>query len=161
MNERVYDFVTALIGSDLSVIEGNEGYSLLCYLAEYEVYQNGDLISVVSKVSNDWGQTEYCVLNLDAWTQREASRGIVLAAAGLNELSFLERAREAAGKAFGDPSAFTGELKQFAEDQYGKTVTDENLLDTQLFLNGAGQLCMVVRIFSMAGADWYWRIVEI
>lgn len=157
----MYDFVFAYIYGDLSTIEANSGVSLFCSVADYEVYRNGSYVSVLCSVHNDWGQTEYCAKTLDLWTQREAGRELLLAAAGLNEASFLERAREAAGKTFGDPSSFPAEAQQFAEDQYHKTVMDENLQDTQLFLNGEGKLCMIVRIFSMAGADYYWRVVEL
>ena len=161
MNERARSFVNDLIGDDLQNIEEERGYSLLSSLADYEVYENGDLLSVVVSVHNEWGQTAYCVLNLDTWTQREAGRDSVLAAAGTNPASFLERAAEAAGEAFGGFPELSGDLQQFAEDQYKKTVMEENLQDTQLFINGEGKLCMIVRVFSLAGADYYWRIVEL
>ena len=79
----------------------------------------------------------------------------------MDEWSFLSYARNAAGNKFGDYSNYPSDMLQFAEDQYHKTVMDENLQDTQLFFDGNGTLCMVVRIFSMAGADYYWHVVPL
>ena len=162
MNNRMYDHVMGIIRDDLEHLEDGQGFSMLCITADYEYYQNGDYLSVVEAIHNDWGMTDYFVINLDTWTQREASRGTLLAYAGLNEVSFLERAQKAAGDFFGDFSQYPEDMQQFAEDQYAKTVMPENFGDDlQLFIDGEGRLCMIARIYSMAGADYYYHIVPL
>ena len=161
MNQAFRDFADGYIEDALAVIDGDEKYSLILSEVDYGYAQSGDFVSVLCWMHNDWGQTEYCARTIDLWTQREASRETLLAYAGLNDQSFLERAREAAGETFGDYTQFSGDLTQFAEDQYHKTVMDENLQDTQLFIDGESRLCMVVRVFSIAGADYYWHVVPL
>ncbi len=161
MNNSVYYFVYSQISDDLDNIQNGKGFSLYCQIAGYSYFVNGSLVSVLTQVSNDWGQDFYLAQNYDVNKQCEVRRAELLAMAGLDEESFLPIARAAAAREFGDYSKYPSEMLQFAEDQYHKTVMDENLQDTQLFVNGNGHLCMVVRIFSMAGADWYWHVVEL
>ena len=161
MNNTIFGFVYGLIEDDMNNIQGDKGFSILCYSAGYSYFVNDNVLSVVCEVSNNWGQESYLALNFDLNTQRELSRAEVLARIGLDEWSFLSYARNAAGNKFGDYSNYPSDMLQFAEDQYHKTVMDENLQDTQLFFDGNGTLCMVVRIFSMAGADYYWHVVPL
>ena len=161
LNEEAKAFVLDLIQSDLDNIEGNKGYSLWCSRAVYQYWQHGDLVSVLISISNDWGQDYYMTMNYNFAWQQALSREDMLALGNMDEELFLQRAAEAAGAAFGDPSQFPSDMMQFAEDQYSKTVMPENLQLAKLFLNGDGKLCMAVPIYSMAGADYYWRIVEL
>ena len=40
-----------------------------------------------------------------------------------------------------------------------KTISDENVEDAVLFVDGSGELEAVMRIYSLAGADWYYHLV--
>lgn len=161
LNNEAYQFVMDLIRDDLDTIDGQKGFSLYCSRAVYQYWQHGDLVSVLISISNDWGQDFYMTMNYSFSAQRELSREEMLALAGLDEDGFLQRAAEVAGEAFGDPSKYPSDMMQFAEDQYSKTVMPENLQLARLFFNSSGKLCMAVPIYSMAGADYYWRILEL
>ena len=43
--------------------------------------------------------------------------------------------------------------------QLEKTISDENVEDAVLFVDGSGELEAVMRIYSLAGADWYYHLV--
>ena len=48
------------------------------------------------------------------------------------------------------------------EEQYAKTMSaDAFSMTTPMFLNGDGKLCMVARIYAMAGASYYDYILEV
>ncbi len=46
-------------------------------------------------------------------------------------------------------------------DQYNKTITAENVAGSMLFINQSGDLCSVTCIYSMAGANTYWRLLNL
>lgn len=160
LNTETYDFYMSLIRRDLECIEENAGYSLLAYNADYECHVNGSLVSLLCQVSNDWGQPRYRAVNIDA-EGHELSRAEVLEAAGLDEEGFLTLAAEALKASFSDPEKLPEEARPYAEEQNAKTLAEDNLLDTQLFLNGEGKLSMVVRVFVLAGPDYIWRVIDL
>ena len=43
--------------------------------------------------------------------------------------------------------------------QLEKTISDENVEEAVLFVNGIGGLEVVMKIYSLAGADWYYHLV--
>ena len=160
LNTETYDFYMSLIRTELDYIEENAGHSLLSYNADYKYHVNGDLVSLLCHVSNDWGQTRYRAVNIDA-VGRELSRAEVLKAAGLDEESFLALAAEALKASFSDPENLPEAARPYAEEQNSKTLAEDNLLNTQLFLNGEGKLSMVVRVFVLAGPDYIWRVIDL
>ena len=43
--------------------------------------------------------------------------------------------------------------------QLEKTISDENVEEAVLFVDGIGGLEAVMKIYSLAGADWYYHLV--
>ena len=43
--------------------------------------------------------------------------------------------------------------------QLEKTISDENVAEAVLFIDGLGELEAIMKIYSLAGADWYYHLV--
>ena len=43
--------------------------------------------------------------------------------------------------------------------QLEKTISDENVEEAVLFVDGFGELEAIMKIYSLAGADWYYHLV--
>lgn len=161
LNTEISDFVMSLIRTDLECVEENKGFSLVTYNADYEYHVNKAIVSLLCTVRNDWGDTRYLAVNTDT-AGHALSRDNLLAILHIAEFDFSWRAKDALRTFFRETQSDIPEsLLEWADEQNAKTLSDENLQDTQLFLNEEGRLCMVVRVYSLAGADWYWRIIEL
>ena len=59
--------------------------------------------------------------------------------------------------------SFSGIAKDsMYQDRHDKSVDPENFKsDCQLFINDEGALCMIVKIYSMAGADYYYHLMPV
>ena len=161
LNAEIFDFVTQVIGRELEYTDKNTGPSLLVTTADYEYHVNGDIVSLLCNIPNGWGDRRCLAVSIGP-DGRELSREEVLAAAGMDEESFLARAREQLTAEYIHPLEEIPEaLRGEAEEINAKTLSEENLLDTQLFLNGEGRLSMVVRVYTIAGGGMYWHIVDL
>lgn len=157
MNERVYKFVMDHIEKDLKNIEENTGHALNVRSADYGYSVCGNTVSIISLVTDAAGTTQYQVLNLDTAIDREVGRAYMLEKFGLDESSFTRIARGVAANEFEVMNQYSDAQKDFAEQQLQKTISEDNLANTYPFINGSGRLCMVVRIYSVKGSDYYWR----
>ena len=163
LNTEIYAFYMKYIRNDLRELERTGDYSrgISFPYAGYEYHVNGNIISLLCEIQ-DYVGGRYCLaINTDP-EGRELSREDVLSAAGMDEERFLARAREVIAAEFFDTLTDIPEgLLQEAEETRAKTLSEENLLDTQIFLSEEGRLSIYVRVYSMAGAGAYMHIVDL
>ncbi len=143
------------------VLEVHEAMDSKCSLGtnrvDYQVFINGNLISILCQVDNDWGQSRFFAACFDCGTRQRVGRSELLARFGLTEDSFLPLAADTVDQYF--QSAF-GNIPQddFWRDRHDNSIAPENFRDDcQLYVNNAGQLCMIVKLYSFAGADYYYH----
>ncbi len=137
------------------------GFSLVVHTVDYQIHINEQLISLVCEVDNDWGQRFYHVVNYDAGAYSEVTRAQLLQRFGLTEEGYLSRARDAMEAYF--PAHYANiPHDAFYTDRHDLSVAEQNFReDCQLFVNDSGKLCMIVKIYSFAGADYYYHIMEL
>lgn len=155
LNQELYSALYPSVKDALDAMEG--GYSLVVYRVDYTVFINGELISIVAEIDTDWDFDSYYAVNFDAGTKTEADRAALLARFDLTEEAFLTRAVQTVDaffqQSYGDP-----ERDGFWHDRHDRSVARENFTeDCQLYVDDAGQLCMIVRLYSSAGADYYYH----
>lgn len=158
LNQELY---TALYPSVKDALDAMEGlYSLGVCNVDYTVYINGSLISIVSEVDTDWGFESYYVVNFDAESKTEVDRAALLARFGLNEESFLDLAVQTVENYFKEHYDNANIPKDsFWQDRHDQSVAKKNFTeDCQLFVSAEGKLCMIVKLYSFAGADYYYNI---
>ena len=146
-------------------------YSGISY--EYDWYIHGDLLTIViEKINTAYDERYYnTVYTLRLSDGGEATREEILAAAGVSEETFMEKAHPLVANTFG--TSFGSETMwediQYIKTEeptpgnthyqyiFGRTVSRENLQDTVLYLDKDGTLCFQVKIYQFAGADYHER----
>lgn len=159
LNQELFTFLYPYVLDAKNAMAG--GFSLVVHTVDYQIHINEQMISLVCEVDNDWGQRFYHVVNFDAGSYSEVMRPQLLQRFGLTEESFLTRAKDAMEAYFADN--FSGiPHDAFYADRHDQSVAEQNFReDCQLFVNDGGRLCMIVKIYSFAGADYYYHIMEL
>ena len=132
-------------------------YSLGVCNVDYTVHINGSLISILCEVDTDWGFETYYAVNFDAESKTEVDRAALLARFGMDEGEFLSLAASAA-EAYFTQSYANVPHDEFWQDRHDRSLAMENFTDDcQLYVNDGRQLCMIVKLYSFAGADYYYH----
>lgn len=159
LSQQIYDTLFSRVKDGLDAMEGN--YSLIVLWVDYSVYQNGDLYSIVSRVDTDWGFSEYYAVTYDRSTGKEVDRAALLQRYGLTEMMFLPLAADLVDGLY-QSSYVSVKRDAFWKQQHDKSIAPENFTqDCQLYINESGQLCMIFRLYSLAGGDYYYHILPV
>ncbi len=134
------------------------GNSLIVNRVDYTISINDQLISIVCETDTDWGFESYYTVNFDASTKTEVTQEQLLQRFGMTKDQFLDLAVQVMQQHFQDN--YTAAPKdEMYWDRYNKSTAKDNFSsDCQLFVNDSGRLCMIVKLYSMAGADYYYNI---
>ena len=159
LNQELYNPSFPSIQDALNSMSAN--YSLVLCRVDYETYRNNDLLSIVATVSTDWGYDIYYTVNFDCGNCKEVSREELLTRFQLTQEQFLPLATDAVNRIF---------LEEFSDlphdalwqDRHDKSLDPEHLQhDSKLYVDSDGHLCMIARLYSFAGADFYYRSIPI
>lgn len=133
------------------------GVSLPCLYIAWETYQYGDILSLLVSCGWDFDMNEYSVYLYDTGSGARLTTAELLTALDIDETAFLDAVRQAAAERFdGKYTAVDGSMQEALAERREWTLSDENVnLDTMAFVDGSGQLHVVLPIGSIAGADAY------
>lgn len=144
-----------------------EGYSM-GYGMSYQWAVNGDILSVwIESHPAPFAWTDYYVYNVLIRAGERLRDRDVYSAVGFSSSKYRERVREAAGSRcwgmFTSPEAqdFIYQWADMFNEQLQNTISEENVKLAKPFLNEKGHLCVAIPIYSMAGADCYWEILDL
>ena len=156
LNQELFSALYPDVKSAKDAME--EGTSLGICQVDYKISINGQLISIVCETDTDWGFESYYTVNFDASSKTEVTDEQLLQRFGMTKEQFLEQAVQVMRQHFEQNYAQI-DHDQMYWDRYNKSVAKENFTsDCQLFVNDGGQLCMIVKLYSLAGADYYYHI---
>lgn len=122
---------------------------------------NGDILSVVvESYPEDYPWWDYYVYNLSISDGKELSKEEILSYAGVSYAEYKNRVRTAVGSEFFRDVEH--HIRDYGYDDYfntilARTTSDENIIDSIPYINKEGQLCTVVRVHTLAAADFYWH----
>lgn len=139
-----------------------EELSLWMLDISWKAYWNGDRLYLLVSEETDWGFTDYAVYGFDFVAGQRVTNEMVLAQAGVEESVYRENLREKTQLIYEDLyRSLPEEQRENAGyyEQLERTVSDENLDEAVLFLDGTGEIEAVMKIYSLAGADWYYHLV--
>ena len=137
------------------------GTSLGVDRVDYTIYINDQLISIVCETDTNWGFESYYVVNFDASTRTEVTQEQLLQRFGLTKEQFLDLGVQVMQQYFQD-SLSAAPKDEMYWDRYNKSTAKENFSsDCQLYVDNNGQLCMIVKLYSLAGADYYYHIFTV
>lgn len=135
-----------------------DGCSLIVNRVDYTVFVNGQLISILCETDTDWGFESYYTVNYDVSTHSEVNRTELLQRYGLQEEDFIAKAKELVENYF-DEHYSAVPRDDFYRDRHERSVDAQNFKeDCCLFVNESGQLCMIPKLYSFAGGDYYFHI---
>ena len=122
----------------------------------YDCHKNGRVLSILIAQLYDGDASYYTPYNLDLLTGQQLSGSELLELLGADreavteaELSVMAREFE-----YRYGSASEGDSAAFYQEQYDRTVTEDNVDTGRLWLDG-GSLKFVAKIYALAGAEFY------
>lgn len=154
MNEEL-ELVAGTAIAEMKEAEEN-AYSLMYTSVSYEAYQNGDIVSLLLILNTDIEVVEYAVFNLNVVTGERASGAEMVMYAGMTEDAFVEAAQNATEAKFMELYDGLQDQVDYFDEQYAKTMSaDVFSLSAPMYLNGEGKVCIIARIYALAGASYY------
>ena len=134
-----------------SIINGDYNYTWGSY---------NKVISVLVKGKYPNDSVEYHVYNVFSDTGKQASNTDLRQMYGLSQQQLTNLLVKKAGECF--KTKYKGvNAEPFYSEQYNKTVATSNANQSDLFINQSGKLCSVTKIYSLAGADYYYHVLTL
>ena len=155
INKRLDAALRPIIEGELEAMKG--GVSLMAGSALCDVYENGDITSVLVSVCYPNDYVEYYTASMNIREGREMNNKDLAAILGVEEYALPDALRAAAAAAVQELYAGYGELSGegfadvngFFEKTMAKIGSDE--WNPTLFINGEGKLCMICEVMSPVG----------
>lgn len=157
INAELYNSLYPVIERAASEIF-SDGFSVSSEEISYRWAVNGDILSLVVKncgVPDFGGGTEYYVYNISISTGTRVSNEAVISSAGFSQNEFYESAKQSLKASYAsgwDSSNWNDAINQQCE----KTISNENIDQSYPYINEKGQLCIIAKRYTLAGAACYW-----
>lgn len=168
---------------DVAILNG-EIYDLCYGILEESVYSYGDepyvigmayvwgrlenLLTLNIQVTYNWGSCDYHLFYVDLKERTVLDTEEVLEFLGMPESEYQRLLSSNLERKFlelyGQALEYNREFDGFAEhynSQQERTLAQENLDNAMPYIDRSGDLCCVVKIFSMAGADSYFHLINL
>ena len=159
INQNIYDVLYPEIEENLKSMK--DGFSIYLIDVGYDAYLNGSVLSLVCKLRLDFDISEYYIWNLNIETGKLFSDEELFDMTGMGHdgTSLLDVTAACVGRYCTEN---TPDLDvSFVREQYEKTISTDNLSQARYFFDENGDLQCFVRIFSVAGAGYYYRIIPL
>ncbi len=157
------------------VSEINNGSGSWVYKIFYNYYINDNILSIIIESDYDANDAKaYFVYNIDINTGKIINNEEIIRKKGMTKKQFEEKLINAVRNEFvsgygdiNDWGATQGttenESKKIYQEQYNKTISGSNCnADIQMmYLDESGKINVVAKIYSLAGADYYYHIVNL
>ncbi len=133
----------------------------------YETNVHGDLLTLIVTEGDDESEMTQLIYTLRISDGAKATREEILAYAGVAEHQFVQKTRKilsytyAADQTPGmvESLLYDAENSRIEESRFCetfcKTVCLDNINDTVVYLNRDGELCLLAKVYQIAGADYH------
>ena len=137
-----------------------EGYSLWSWHAEWQAYWNGSQLFLLITQDTEGGFTDYSAYGYDFATQTRITNQMILKQRGISEEEYLENLKEKVQLMLED---MCRKLSKEQREEMGFDVLLEKTLswadmEQPMFIDGFGEIETIVKIASIAGAEWYYHL---
>ena len=139
-----------------------DGLSLWSLHTEWHSYWVDSELFLLISADEEGGFKDYAVYGYDFVTDSRLTNEMILEQRGIDLESYKESLREKAQLMFEDMYSSVPQESRTNMGYYSqleKTISDANVEDAVLFVDGSVELEAVMRIYSLAGADWYYHLV--
>lgn len=134
----------------------------------YEWSVNGNFLSLfIESRPGDWEWWDHYVYNVDISTGSRLSNIDVITVSGLSSEEYFEKTKQALGSRYwgkwedNGNSFFDQNTVDLFNQQLHKTISDANVRDAKPYFNDAGQLCISALVYSIAGAEAYFEVINL
>ncbi|MCR5088033.1 MAG: hypothetical protein K6C08_00800 [Oscillospiraceae bacterium] len=136
----------------------DSGYSLWMSRVEWRAYWNGSQLFLLV-ISNEEGDfTDYAAYGYDFENACRLSNEMILEQRGISEQYYLENLREKVQLMFEDMYGNYSEKDRqaFGYDEMLEKTLGWLDMEQPIFIDGVGSIVTIVKIASIAGAEWYY-----
>ncbi len=135
--------------------------SLGCVSVAWKSYRYNDVLSLVVKAESDWDFTDYAVYLYDAARGVQLTTAELLEKLNMEQETVLNALRRSAAAAFDEQGCIeAGEGAAWVQER-SWTVGAENVnAEAMLYADETGKLMAVLPVGAMAGAAWYYRVLD-
>lgn len=158
VNKEIEERFGTRVEEQIQNMEG--GYSLWMWNTEWHAYWNGSWLFLVISSDTEGGFTDYAAYGYDFATDSRVTNEMILKQMGITEEEYLENLKEKVQLMFED---MYGSLPERDREAFGYDKLLEKTLawadmDQPMFLDGFGGIETIVKIASIAGAEWYYHL---
>lgn len=161
VNQEIYDELYALLDErvyqELEVMPDAEpSLNRMIYIWG----QNKDLVSINVFTSPYYHFPEFYIYNISLTTGQRLSDEAFLKELDLSLEDFQAKAKEIVATYWQSQEITTNEYltEELIQSVTDKTLAKENLAQAKPYLNQQGELCFAIKVYSLAGADYYWNL---
>lgn len=139
------------------------GVSVINLEISYDWAINGDVLSLWTTCNDSWGGTHYIIYNVSISTGKVVNKNDLLSYVGFSEEQYITTAEQVLGSKFWSAWDRTNENFQnnnfisLFNEALEKTISQENIDQSFPYINDKGELCIIAKVYSLAGADYYWN----
>ena len=142
------------LANDYMTKEGEYSTGCIAIGYEWSVYQ--DLLSVVVRVDFDANEyTDFYVYTIDLRKDVLLSKDDVLAYLDIDEDSYEKNVQDAMDSCFTNTYKDMEGTDSFLKETYNWTIALSNVRDAVPYVDEDGELCVVGKIYSVAGPSYY------
>ena len=164
INHEIWETMfTGAISQNHEAIQ--HGDSFIPYgVIDYQWAVNGNTLSLfIAKRISHTHWDEYYAYNVDITTGNELSRDALINAHGYSLDEYYQLAKQVLGSQFWSSWNRTDENFQnnyfvsWFNEALKKTISKENIDESYPYINNKGELCIIGKVYSLGGADYYWH----
>lgn len=133
----------------------------VCIGIGYKWAVYGDILSLLVSVDFDWDATEYTIYNINLKKDVMLSEDDLLGAVNLDISAYESAVRNALDQYFWSLYGEDNKSDEALNETYNQTIADSNIKDAVPYINKDGVLCVSAKIYSIAGANYYYHMVEV
>ena len=158
INAEIRERFGELVDQQLSGME--EGYSLWSWNVEWHPYWHGGQLFLLITADMEGGFTDYAAFGYDFDSGKRVSNGDILRELGISEKEYLASLREKVRLMFEDMyrNMSAKDRKALGYDALLRKTLSWVDMEQPMLIDGAGCVETIVKIASMAGAEWYYHL---
>ena len=158
MNAEIAERFGKVAESQFENMEG--GYSLWSRNVEWHAYWSGTWLFLLITADTEGSFTDYAAYGYDFGTDARITNEMILQQKGITEEEYLENLKEKVELMFED---MYGKYPEKDREAFGCDELLEKTLgwldaEQPMFLDGMGEVETIVKIASIAGAEWYYHL---
>ncbi len=142
-------------------IENTDEYGSGCMGISYKWTLYGNILSLIIPLQFDADMVEYNVYVLDLKNDKLLTKKDLLAELNIDEADYEQDAQDTMDACFYSLYGSFKDTDDYYDVVYNETIASENVAEALPYIDENGTLGAVAKIYSMAGANYYYHMVTV